>query len=370
MSLQDDFDLLQPNEILSLTQGEYQGPLKIDKPCKIVGKNSVIWAQKGPILEIISKGVTLKDLQLEITGSENFLDFVALKISNDSLPKIENVVIIGKVIGLPKEEDTWDYPKSFNLGSLQPNQKYEKGFRIISPIACKIKSDISSIAINKDSIERGFNDIILLIDPLPPDTIITGKIFLISQFIRIINIYGAATDKLAIPDNREKSPTWIQLIEGQRYEYKNPSNKEIIGVGWHSTEFIKYRIKVSGVSINNNSNKLEDVDLSQLLKSGFIKLNDPKNVDKLELIFQLSDIEKTCEKVKVTIIVDPIVGGINNFTHMDKLYIRGISSDTNKEDFFYPIDQFSPLDNAITLFEIYQHKNNWKIHPIGRSFRE
>lgn len=369
MSLQDDFDSLKSNEILSLTQGEYQGPLKINKPCKIVGKNSIIWSQNGPIIEIISKGVIIKNVHLEITGPENTSDSIALFVQKDSNPTIEDVVIIGKVVGIPKEEDTWDFPKSFNLGSLQPNRKYKKEFRIISPIACKIKSDISNITINKDHIERGFNDIILLIDPLPPDTIITGKFFLISQFIRVINIYGTITEKLALSENREKGSSWIQLVEGQRFEYKNSPQKVIMGVGWYSNEYIKYQIRVSGVS-NNNSGKSEEVDLSSLLKKEYIKLNAPNNIDKLELLFQLSDIEKSCEKVKVTIIVDPIVGGINNFSHIDKLYIRGISPDTNKENFFYQMDQFSPLDNAITLFELYRYKNNWKINPIGRSYRQ
>lgn len=369
MSIQDELDAINPGGSLNLTQGEYQGPLRVTKPCKIEGKNCVIWAQSGPIVEILSKGVTLKDIQLEITGNENELDSIALLVHKEMNPFIDNVSIVGKVVGIPKEEETWDFPKTFNLGSLSPNCKYEKEIRIISPIPCNIKSDISSIAINTGKIERGFNDIILKIDPLPPNTIITGKIVLISQFIRKINIYGTVTDKLAISDDREKSDDWIQLIEGQRFEMPSDSKNAFIGVGWHSGEFIKYQIRISGVT-NGNSNNYKEVDISPLLKKGNIKQNEPNYIDKVELCFKLSEIEKTCEKFKVILKIDPIVGGINNFSHLDKLYIRGISSDSKKETFFYKMDQFSPLDNAITLFEIYKYKNNWKINPIGRSFRQ
>lgn len=368
MSLQDDLDSIGPNETLFLPQGEYQGPLKITKPCKIIGKNSIIWAQNGPIIEIVSKGVSISDVRLEITGTDNALESVAFLAHKDTNPLISDVVVVGKVVGVPKEEETWDYPKSYYLGSLQPNQKYVKEFRIISPIKCKIQSDVASIHIDKDIIERGFNDIILAIDPLPPDTIITGKIFLISDFIRIINLFGTVTEKLAISEIREKSSNWVQLIEGQRFEYDSSADKVIVGIGWHSTEFLKYRIQISGIS--SNSTKPGEVDLSSLLKNGNIRLNDPNNIDKIELLFQLSDISQKCEKVKVSMTVDPIVGGINNFTHIDKLYLRGLNPETQKEQFFYQIDQFSPLDNAITLFELYKYKNSWKIHPIGRSYRQ
>jgi stress response protein SCP2 len=369
MNIQNEFDNINPGDSLNLTPGEYKGPLKITKPCIIQGKNCVIWGQNGPIVEILSKGVTLKDIQLEITSNENELDSIALLVHRGMNPVIENVGIVGKVVGIQKEEDTWDFPKTFNLGSLTPNCKYEKELRIISPIECKIKSDISSITIKTEKINRGFNDILLLIEPLPPNTIISGKLYLISRFTRRINIYGMVSDNLAISEDRKKSDDWIELIEGQRYELSTTTNNAFIGVGWHSNEFIKYQIQISGVT-NENLNKNKEGDISSLLKKGDITQNKQNYIDKAVLCFNLSEIEKACEKIKVVLKIDPIVGGINNFSQIDKLYIRGISSKSENETFFYKMDQFSPLDNAITLFEIYKYKKNWKINPIGRSFRQ
>ena len=68
--------------------------------------------------------------------------------------------------------------------------------------------------------------------------------------------------------------------------------------------------------------------------------------------------------------IDTIEGNKQIFSQIDKFIYPWNFFKSENETFFIKWNQFSPLDNAITLFEIYKYKKNWKINPIGRSFRQ
>lgn len=52
---------------LRLMPGEYEGPVRITRPCEIDGNGATVWAACGPVLTAASPGVTLKNLRVEVT---------------------------------------------------------------------------------------------------------------------------------------------------------------------------------------------------------------------------------------------------------------------------------------------------------------
>ena len=92
--IQEEFNKSSGDFLLS--PGEYEGPLLIDRPCVVDGQHSTIWANCGPVVIVDSPSVTLKNLRIEVTGSqEKEHPAVSLKLNHQGT-KLENVEINGK----------------------------------------------------------------------------------------------------------------------------------------------------------------------------------------------------------------------------------------------------------------------------------
>ena len=53
--------------VFTLIPGEYEGPLRVDRPCTVDGCGATLWAARGPVLVIAAPGVTVKNLRVEVT---------------------------------------------------------------------------------------------------------------------------------------------------------------------------------------------------------------------------------------------------------------------------------------------------------------
>ena len=67
MELNDIISHAAPNSEVTLPSGEFEGPLVINKPLRVKGKSTTIWAKKSPVIQITSGGVTIEDIRAEIT---------------------------------------------------------------------------------------------------------------------------------------------------------------------------------------------------------------------------------------------------------------------------------------------------------------
>ena len=47
---------------VALPSGEFEGPLIISKPLRLIGKNTTIWAKRSPVIEINSNGVSIENI--------------------------------------------------------------------------------------------------------------------------------------------------------------------------------------------------------------------------------------------------------------------------------------------------------------------
>src|SRR5205085_1881173 len=70
--LQSRLDSLRPGDTLKLDPPgrEFQGPLTVRNPVVIEGQGGTIWAKQGPVLIVEADGVTLQNVNVEVTGKE------------------------------------------------------------------------------------------------------------------------------------------------------------------------------------------------------------------------------------------------------------------------------------------------------------
>ena len=86
---------------------EFKGPLVLRRPIIIEGQGGTIWAEKGPVVQIESTGVELRDVNIEITSREANLSGAEGLLSRRHQPApvtFDQVSVRGNVMGLDREE--------------------------------------------------------------------------------------------------------------------------------------------------------------------------------------------------------------------------------------------------------------------------
>ena len=53
-----------------LPAGEFEGPVYITKPIRLVGKDTTIWAKRGSVIEVTAQGAAIEDLRVELTEGD------------------------------------------------------------------------------------------------------------------------------------------------------------------------------------------------------------------------------------------------------------------------------------------------------------
>ena len=195
---------------LDISRGEYEGPIVINHPMTIDGQGRSIWSKKGPVVSVQTDGVTLSDLEIEVTGNEKKLsddEACALAVKPGVQVDLNDIVVRGNVIGVAEEEGIWRYPtRSVRLGTIKPSQPHEFVLRLAVPIPCRLKSEIAGLNITPTSIRNsGVTDLILKVDPLSPGTRLRGSILMQTAFL---------TRRIIVGGNVARTPDQKKAVEG------------------------------------------------------------------------------------------------------------------------------------------------------------
>jgi hypothetical protein len=194
--LQSRLDSLRPGDTLKLDPPgrEFQGPLTVRNPVVIEGQGGTIWAKQGPVLVIETDGVTLQNVNVEVTGKEAGPDGeggCAVRVLPGRAVKLQHVSVRGTVTGLADEEGTWGYPRELTLRSMKPNKAHEFKARLIVPVPCQLVSKIDNLTVTPAQLQPGQVEIALNIGALPPGTRLRGEIWLQTSLLtRKIQITG------------------------------------------------------------------------------------------------------------------------------------------------------------------------------------
>ncbi|MCK5720429.1 MAG: hypothetical protein KAH84_10850 [Thiomargarita sp.] len=165
---------------INLIPQEYAGPFFIRRNLTIDGQGSTLWALQGPVLYIDVPNVTLKNLNIEVTGNDFNLkaEECAIFMKEATTVYFENVQVRGQVIGLAKEKGQWQYPYLLELGELKQRTIYETTINISVPTKCCIESAIEGVQVIPAILEVGDNIVSIKVEALVADTILYGYLYL------------------------------------------------------------------------------------------------------------------------------------------------------------------------------------------------
>jgi len=180
-SLQQQIDQAGAGGVLRLAPArkEFQGPAVIRHALTIEGQSCTVWSEQGPVLVIDSPGVTINDLNVEVTvdtADDRAESCCALKVCQHHDVTLNHVAIRGCVIGLDEEEGEWRYPSILRLGALQSGHAHNFTAKLVVPVPCQFRSEIAGLAVNPAKTRGGAVKLQLKLDPLSPGTILRGTI--------------------------------------------------------------------------------------------------------------------------------------------------------------------------------------------------
>lgn len=163
---------------VTLPRGEHQGPIVLEKPLVLDGSGAVIWAQNGPVVIVQSVGVTLRNLEIEVTSpDENAAHSqVALWVAPGMGAQLHNVRTRGEVMGVASAEGQWKLPPALNLGELAPRAENSFQIEVETPHACEIKANITGVSLIPARLESGRQNVEIRVQNVGADTFLTGHL--------------------------------------------------------------------------------------------------------------------------------------------------------------------------------------------------
>jgi hypothetical protein len=363
MDIQTQIDNLPANGKLHLKPGEIKGPIQIRKSCSIEGSNTILWNHHGPVIEIFATPVHLKSLRIEVSDNAHNNTETAIEIHGKNLPTLENVEVRGLIKGIIEEAGTWDYPTLIDVNDIPSNQKNVQVISIISPIVCRVVSETSGVSFSNNILQRGFNNIIMNIEPVAANTIISGNIFIESKVRRRIRIQGIVSDKAPIRDIvypiKQKSSNWKQLDKGERITLS--INLIHPKISLEISNQMNWQLLLAFLYLSEK--KLDGTFDSEIVVHD-ISLNSSEKTAKLIPIY-LDKIHKKYSNIH-------IVAGFTHesnmasFQEFPSIPFR-IWNDMDQEQYLFDINAIT--SQILTIGEFYRYKDTWRFKTIGEGYR-
>jgi hypothetical protein len=172
----------------------FMGNFTISKPMTLDGMGKCLWASKGPVLQVLSSGVSLRNLGLEVVDGSNashLNEKLALKAEPRDGTSCSSVWVIGEISGLAGQEGDWGCPRMIDLGTLAPRTKEIRTFDVHPPSACSLMCDLSGVRVSPTQAPGGPTRVELQIDPLSSGILLRGSVKITcAGVVRVVRIRG------------------------------------------------------------------------------------------------------------------------------------------------------------------------------------
>jgi len=193
-SFQHQLDWTLEGETLMLDlPRERAGPVRVLNAITLDGNGCTVWAQTGPVVHVVSGGVTLRNLRIEQTGDDSGQG-VALKVDHPDV-ELDRVTVRGAVVGLKAEEGAWRYPHQLNLGTVTPGAAHTVRLRVVVPVPCKLTAEVSGVTVRPRSLTPGRHEVQVVIEAMRADTLVCGTLTIETAFLRreiVLNAHALA----------------------------------------------------------------------------------------------------------------------------------------------------------------------------------
>lgn len=374
-----------------LPSGEFEGPIVIDKPLRLVGQNTTLWAKNGPVLKVKSGGVTLEKLRIEIT--EGSRDDTA--VFAESFVAAKDVEVYGKVRGFGSEDGLFDVPRTIELGEFKSDTENSFRLEVNVPVKTEIRCASREIDISPTTLMPGRNDLRITVSGSSQGTLLFAELLFCSGFTRRVYLTGrprgnagAAKDKLiyTAPQRSEKVPTpvsepvrtdVISMVRTQNTSLESIALKR--GQRIAAADYLGSRF-----SIYFTCDKPRGIDIDPYV---FLLDKTGKALDEKNLVFFGNERAKNGEAVYFPadghieidlaaadyrvekIVLAYAVYAADKMKNFSVVNSPRLSLRTDRERISFEPDRLT-YEAAIVALEFYLYKGEWKINAVGAGYND
>lgn len=181
-----------------LPSGEFEGPVYITKPIRLVGKDTTIWAKRGSVIEVTAQGVAIEELRVELT--EGDVHDTAI-VANHTV-FVNNVEVQGGVKGFGAEDGYFDVPRTIELGALAPDTENSFTMTVNVPAQTEIVCGTSGVTISPKRLSAGRNEVKISVKGISDHTVLYSELLFKSQFTRRVYLMGRADGNITAVSGR------------------------------------------------------------------------------------------------------------------------------------------------------------------------
>lgn len=378
-----------------LPSGEFEGPVYITKPLRVVGNNTTLWAKRGSIIEITAPSVTIEGLRAELTEDDAHTPAVVTKFP----ATVRDVEVYGAVRGFGREDGIFDIPRTLDLGEFAAESENTYVMTVNVPADAELICSTQGVRVAPQHIPAGRNDVTITVSGIGTQMFLYAELLVKTQFTRRIYITGrpktdaAKAEMLRIYTAPERSESEILPNAEQTSVYT-----DIVSISTPAPVYdmplleMKKGQRVSlyqyiggRCSLSFSCVKPSDIDIDPYL---FLLDDSERSLGDRGLVFfgnEISEHEEACyfpndghieidfEKIdyrvhKITVAYSIYAGDASkNFSRVQLPKIS-ISAD-GRERISFTMDGLSD-ETTVVAVEIYRYKGEWKLSAVGAGYRD
>lgn len=325
-NINDLISRAQRGGTVMLPAGEFEGPVYITKPLRLVGQNTTIWTRRGSVIEITCEGAAVESLRAELTESDVNEAAVVTKYP----AQVRDVEIVGAVKGFGAEDGCFDVPKTIALGDIAPREENSFLLTVNVPVQTQIRCDTAGVTFTPQTLPAGRSRLEIKVSGMSAQTFLYAEALFCSSFIRRVYITGRAAANAAPVTGREiyEAPLRSEPAQGEAPRAAQETAATSAAHVAPATDVITL----------NEEQPLYDMPLLELRKGQRVGLR--------QYIGSACEIRFTCEK-PAGMDIDPYVfeldGNERSFADRGLIFF-GNESGANDEARYYPDDGRITLD--------------------------
>lgn len=183
---------------INLPAGEFEGPLIINKPLRLLGQNTTVWAKRSPVIEINSNGVSIENIRAELTeGSPDEAAVVA-----NVLAAAKDIEVLGGVRGFGAEDGPFDVPRTIELGEFASDSVNTFTLEVNVPDRTEPVCGIREITLSPAVLNAGRNLLTVTVSGISAQTYLYAEILFKTKFTRRIYLTGKPKAGVSAADGK------------------------------------------------------------------------------------------------------------------------------------------------------------------------
>lgn len=189
-NINDLISRAQRGGTVMLPAGEFEGPVYITKPLRLVGQNTTIWTRRGSVIEITCAGAAVESLRAELTEGSPSDAAVVTHFPAD----VHDVEIVGGVKGFGAEDGSFDVPKTIALGDIPPQEESSFVLTVNVPVQTQIKCATAGLTFIPQTLPAGRSELEIRVSGMNAQTFLFAEVLFCSRFVRRVYLSGKAVN--------------------------------------------------------------------------------------------------------------------------------------------------------------------------------